>query len=146
MQRFIMFAVFPVRIVNTALDCSATVSTRLRQRVRMSICSYSSQQRSFMSTQALAYPDEDLNMMLILGKPGGGKGTISGKILKVCTVLSKSHLYGNTSAPDDKIRTRVLNLLSYSLTAHLPESHDFAFYAPILCCTGLSENSTLVVR
>jgi hypothetical protein len=36
-----------------------------------------------MSTQALASPHEDSHMMLILGKPGGGKGTISGKILKV---------------------------------------------------------------
>ena len=26
---------------------------------------------------------EEASMMLILGKPGGGKGTISGKILKV---------------------------------------------------------------
>lgn len=36
-----------------------------------------------MSTQALQHPAEDeSNMLLILGKPGGGKGTISGKILK----------------------------------------------------------------
>jgi hypothetical protein len=40
-----------------------------------------------MSTQALASPDEDPHMMLILGKPGGGKGTISGKILKVRTSI-----------------------------------------------------------
>lgn len=38
--------------------------------------------RSFMSTQALSDPDEESHMILILGKPGGGKGTISGKILK----------------------------------------------------------------
>jgi hypothetical protein len=30
-----------------------------------------------------AAPDEDCHFALILGKPGGGKGTISGKILKV---------------------------------------------------------------
>ncbi|KAL7568711.1 hypothetical protein ACA910_021705 [Epithemia clementina (nom. ined.)] len=38
--------------------------------------------RSFMSTQALSSPEEEAQMILILGKPGGGKGTISGKILK----------------------------------------------------------------
>jgi hypothetical protein len=38
-----------------------------------------------MSTQPLdsPAPDYETQMMLILGKPGGGKGTISGKILKV---------------------------------------------------------------
>jgi hypothetical protein len=36
-----------------------------------------------MSTQPLESPEEESQMMLILGKPGGGKGTISGKILKV---------------------------------------------------------------
>lgn len=41
-------------------------------------------QRSFMSTQPLSSPDEEPHMILILGKPGGGKGTISGKLLKVC--------------------------------------------------------------
>lgn len=36
-----------------------------------------------MSTQAVTFPvEEEANMLLILGKPGGGKGTISGKILK----------------------------------------------------------------
>ena len=39
--------------------------------------------RSYMSTQTLLAPEEDPRMMLILGKPGGGKGTISNKILKV---------------------------------------------------------------
>jgi hypothetical protein len=42
------------------------------------------QHRSFMSTQPLLEPTEDSHFFLILGKPGGGKGTISGKILKVC--------------------------------------------------------------
>jgi DNA-binding NtrC family response regulator len=36
--------------------------------------------RSFMSTQAVA---EEECKVLILGKPGGGKGTISGKIIQV---------------------------------------------------------------
>lgn len=36
-----------------------------------------------MSTQPLASPEYEAQLMLILGKPGGGKGTISGKILKV---------------------------------------------------------------
>ena len=40
-------------------------------------------QRSFMSTQPLDAPEEESSMMLMLGKPGGGKGTISNKILKV---------------------------------------------------------------
>lgn len=35
-----------------------------------------------MSTQPLASPEYEAQLMLILGKPGGGKGTISGKILK----------------------------------------------------------------
>jgi len=38
--------------------------------------------RSFMSTQAVSLPEEESAMILILGKPGGGKGTISCKILK----------------------------------------------------------------
>jgi len=38
--------------------------------------------RSFMSTQAVTFPEDESNMLLILGKPGGGKGTISGKILE----------------------------------------------------------------
>lgn len=35
-----------------------------------------------MSSLSLAAPEEDCHFALILGKPGGGKGTISGKILK----------------------------------------------------------------
>lgn len=41
-------------------------------------------QRSFMSSMTVSAPEEDCHFALILGKPGGGKGTISGKILKVC--------------------------------------------------------------
>lgn len=40
-------------------------------------------QRSFMSTQPVMAPEDESTLMLILGKPGGGKGTISGKILEV---------------------------------------------------------------
>ena len=46
-----------------------------------------SSSRQFMSSMSVAaQADEQENhFALILGKPGGGKGTISGKILKVCT-------------------------------------------------------------
>lgn len=41
-------------------------------------------QRNFMSSMTAAAPEEDgSHFALILGKPGGGKGTISNKILKV---------------------------------------------------------------
>jgi hypothetical protein len=46
------------------------------------------QRGCLMSTQPLATEEEDVaQIMLILGKPGGGKGTISGKLLKVCFSL-----------------------------------------------------------
>jgi nucleoside-triphosphate--adenylate kinase len=35
-----------------------------------------------MSSMTVTSPEEDTHFALILGKPGGGKGTISGKILK----------------------------------------------------------------
>lgn len=38
-------------------------------------------ERNFMSTMPLSQPAEEGHFMLILGKPGGGKGTISKKIL-----------------------------------------------------------------
>ena len=44
-----------------------------------------------MSTMTVAAPEEESHFLLILGKPGGGKGTISKKILKVsigCTVCT----------------------------------------------------------
>lgn len=40
-------------------------------------------QRSFMSSMPLTQAAEESHFLLILGKPGGGKGTISKKILKV---------------------------------------------------------------
>jgi hypothetical protein len=43
-----------------------------------------SKQRNFMSSMIAAAPEEEGHFALILGKPGGGKGTISCKILKVC--------------------------------------------------------------
>jgi hypothetical protein len=45
--------------------------------------SSASKLRNFMSSMTAAAPDEEGHFALILGKPGGGKGTISGKILKV---------------------------------------------------------------
>ena len=54
-------------------------TTRLRRAF-----SSGSKQRSFMSSMIAAAPEEEGHFALILGKPGGGKGTISGKILKVC--------------------------------------------------------------
>lgn len=39
--------------------------------------------RHFMSSMTVERPAEENHFALILGKPGGGKGTISGKILKV---------------------------------------------------------------
>jgi hypothetical protein len=40
--------------------------------------------RTYMSTLTQTAPrDDECLFMLILGKPGGGKGTISGKILRV---------------------------------------------------------------
>ena len=43
----------------------------------------SGQKKGFMSSMSVAAPEEESHFALILGKPGGGKGTISGKILKV---------------------------------------------------------------
>jgi hypothetical protein len=41
---------------------------------------------SFMFSKPLSFAQEESvsRLLLILGKPGGGKGTISGKILEVC--------------------------------------------------------------
>ena len=58
---------------------TAVATTRLQQYTAR--CNY-------MSTQPCSAPEEDaVQMMLILGKPGGGKGTISEKLLKVSAVL-----------------------------------------------------------
>lgn len=35
-----------------------------------------------MSTQAVSMPEEETHMLLLIGRPGGGKGTIAKKILK----------------------------------------------------------------
>ncbi|GAX10795.1 nucleoside-triphosphate--adenylate kinase [Fistulifera solaris] len=40
------------------------------------------QQRNYKSTQAVERPEEESHFLLILGPPGGGKGTISKKMLK----------------------------------------------------------------
>ena len=44
---------------------------------------------NYMSSQPCTSPEEEVvQMMLILGKPGGGKGTISEKLLKVSFVAA----------------------------------------------------------
>jgi hypothetical protein len=51
---------------------------------KMTTMSEAAMSRQFMSSMSVAHPEEQENhFALILGKPGGGKGTISGKILKV---------------------------------------------------------------
>jgi nucleoside-triphosphate--adenylate kinase len=53
--------------------------------LRRAIPSSNTLRRCFLSTQLVESPASDEyepHMMLILGKPGGGKGTISGKLLK----------------------------------------------------------------
>ena len=57
----------------------ATLALKLRRQLLATVRTAS---RSFMSTQALPSPEEETSMVLILGKPGGGKGTISGKIIQ----------------------------------------------------------------
>ena len=69
---------------------SKTPSSGLLQRYYYSSKVNNVAQRSkHMSTmpQAASVPNEESHFALILGKPGGGKGTISGKILKVCSVV-----------------------------------------------------------
>jgi hypothetical protein len=61
---------------STSASVVSSRATRLQQYTAR--CNY-------MSTQPCSSPEEDIvQMMLILGKPGGGKGTISEKLLKVC--------------------------------------------------------------
>lgn len=59
----------------------ATVKTPCRPTLLRIVC-----RKPFMSTQAVHFPatsENDMRMLLILGKPGGGKGTIAKKILYV---------------------------------------------------------------
>jgi hypothetical protein len=101
-----MFSVLSVRVVQTAAN-TARGNLLLCQTSRCRSYTSFVAARSFMSTQALASPDEDAQMMLILGKPGGGKGTISGKMLKVCLYvcvnISFSRIYPLGSLFDDPI-------------------------------------------
>lgn len=54
----------------------------------------SSRHRDFMSTLTLAAPDDlECRFLLILGKPGGGKGTISEKILDVRNWPALARIY-----------------------------------------------------
>lgn len=73
-------------------QASAAASTVLSPFRATRLPQYTAQ-RCQMSTQPCNAPEEEtIQMMLILGKPGGGKGTISEKLLKVrscCAVRSK---------------------------------------------------------
>jgi len=82
-----MFTTCTVR-VSLAGRCAASSSTAMMmmmsRRTTVQRSSFSTAvKRSYMSTQPVAAPEEEPRMMLILGKPGGGKGTISKKILQV---------------------------------------------------------------
>jgi len=70
-----MFATCTVGVSRAVVggNCRATMRRSFSTAVK----------RSYMSTQPVAAPEEEPRMMLILGKPGGGKGTISKKILQV---------------------------------------------------------------
>ena len=77
---------------STMLLTTTTTTTTLKRMVghrgaAAATCSVAFRRpaaRSFMSTQAVATAaEEESNMVLILGKPGGGKGTISNKIIRV---------------------------------------------------------------
>jgi nucleoside-triphosphate--adenylate kinase len=70
---------FTISLCRTTPRSLSTVQSATTSRRLFAV---DAQQRSFMSTQPLESPEEESQMMLILGKPGGGKGTISGKILK----------------------------------------------------------------
>jgi len=74
----IMFATYCIRVSSSLGGTSKRAAVALRQRTFSTAV-----KRNYMSTQPLASPEEEPRMMLILGKPGGGKGTISNKILKV---------------------------------------------------------------
>jgi hypothetical protein len=76
----------------------ATTITTVTSMARTTACTQRTirtQRGCSMSTQPLATEEEDVaQIMLILGKPGGGKGTISGKLLKVCfTLVPFIHVY-----------------------------------------------------
>jgi nucleoside-triphosphate--adenylate kinase len=68
------------------MNCLISKSTRsLSRRTGREIFlarSAAATQRIFLSTMEASAPDEGQPLALILGKPGGGKGTISNKILK----------------------------------------------------------------
>jgi hypothetical protein len=72
---------------------SAFRGSQTSQNNVMRLCSIarrtvmSGQKKGFMSSMTAAAPEEDSHFALILGKPGGGKGTISGKILKVSAAV-----------------------------------------------------------
>jgi hypothetical protein len=73
---------------STLLRCytnaaSAVATTTTRNNISAGPRCGTLHHRHFMSSMTVASPAEENHFALILGKPGGGKGTISGKILKV---------------------------------------------------------------
>jgi nucleoside-triphosphate--adenylate kinase len=65
------------RITGTSVTTTAAAATSANRTAAV----VGTARRSFMSTQAQSAPEEQTNMVLILGAPGGGKGTISNKVL-----------------------------------------------------------------
>ncbi|KAG7353675.1 adenylate kinase-domain containing protein [Nitzschia inconspicua] len=76
-----------LRYSNASATCIAPVRSALS--TRQCVCrstmlpsTSAAVSRHFMSSMTVERPAEEKHFALILGKPGGGKGTISGKILK----------------------------------------------------------------
>jgi hypothetical protein len=65
-------------VVRICSNSNPTTSTTTLSSIQVAVVN-----RHFMSSMTVASPQEENHFALILGKPGGGKGTISGKILKV---------------------------------------------------------------
>jgi hypothetical protein len=76
---------FAVQFSKAALRCHQpkVVSSKMKIMTISSASCPRATARHFMSSMTVASPDEENHFALILGKPGGGKGTISGKILQV---------------------------------------------------------------
>jgi adenylate kinase len=74
---------FAVQFSKSALRCHQpkVVSTKMIVTLSSASCPRATA-RHFMSSMTVSSPEEENHFALILGKPGGGKGTISGKILK----------------------------------------------------------------
>jgi hypothetical protein len=93
---------------------------------------YTSKQRTYMSSMTAQSPDEENRFALILGKPGGGKGTISGKILKVgiwnvCRMSIYAQKYNRIHLPAAETRTE---LSSFTFRRISPNS---TIFHPVTC-------------